>query len=38
METRKVGIFVNDTIDGLRNGTIEDKEGWVVPVKALETV
>jgi branched-chain amino acid aminotransferase len=38
METRKVGIFVKDTIDGLRNGTIEDKEGWVVPVKALETV
>ena len=37
METRKIGKFVKDTIDGLRDGTVEDTEGWIVPVKALET-
>ncbi len=38
METRKIGTFIKDTIDGLRNRTIEDTEGWIVPVKAFETV
>ena len=38
METRKIGTFIKDTIDGLRNRTIEDTEGWIVPVRAFETV
>ena len=37
METRKIGQMIKNTIDGLRDGTVEDTEGWIVPVKALET-
>ncbi|MCI5081758.1 MAG: branched-chain amino acid aminotransferase [Saprospiraceae bacterium] len=34
MEERKIGAMIKEEIDGLRAGTIEDKNGWVVPVKS----
>ncbi len=38
VESYKVANLAYDTITGLRNGTIEDKHGWIVPVEILETV
>lgn len=38
MEDRKVGNLVKNIINGLRDTTIEDTYGWVVPVKELATV
>lgn len=34
----KIANLAYDTITGLRNGTVEDKWGWIVPVEILETV
>lgn len=33
-----VANLAYDTINGLRNGTVEDKFGWVVPVEVLQEV
>lgn len=33
METRKIGTFAKDFIDGLRSGRVEDTYGWTVPVE-----
>lgn len=38
VEDRKVGNLIKTIINGLRDTTIEDTYGWVVPVKELETV
>jgi len=35
VEDRKIGPMAKATIDGLRAGTVEDKFGWVIPVKTL---
>jgi branched-chain amino acid aminotransferase len=35
MEKRTIGPWVKEMVDGLRYGTVEDKNGWVVPVKPL---
>jgi branched-chain amino acid aminotransferase len=37
-EKYEIANFAYDTITGLRNGSVEDKWGWVVPVEILETV
>jgi branched-chain amino acid aminotransferase len=34
MEDRKVGVMIKSEIDNLRAGLVEDKYGWIVPVKA----
>lgn len=36
LSERKVGQLAKDTIEGLRNMTIEDKFGWIVPVREAE--
>ncbi len=33
VEERKVGPYIKAQIDGMRSGKIEDKHGWIVPVK-----
>ena len=38
VETHRVAAFVKHEINGIRNGTIEDKFGWLVPVKATEAI
>jgi len=38
VDNYKVANLAYDTITGLRNGTVEDKFDWIVPVKVLETV
>ncbi|MCL4107392.1 UNVERIFIED_CONTAM: hypothetical protein GTU68_067303 [Idotea baltica] len=38
VSTYKVANLAYDTITGLRNGTTEDKFGWVVPIEIMETV
>ncbi len=35
---REIGELVKNEINGLRAGTIEDENGWVVPVEALTPV
>ena len=35
LEDRKVGAFAKKMIDGMRSMTIEDKFGWIVPVKEV---
>jgi branched-chain amino acid aminotransferase len=37
-DSYKVANLAYDTITGLRNGTVEDKWGWIVPVEILATV
>ncbi|GLR17367.1 branched-chain amino acid aminotransferase [Portibacter lacus] len=34
----KIANLAYDTLTGLRNGTVEDKFGWVIPVEIMETV
>ena len=36
IKDRKVGPMVKATIDGLRDGSVEDTKGWIVPVKSLQ--
>ena len=38
VDQRKVGELAKTEINGLRAGKIKDSRGWVVPVKATETV
>ncbi|MDX1940546.1 MAG: branched-chain amino acid aminotransferase [Saprospiraceae bacterium] len=38
IETREIGEMVKAEINGMRAGIIEDKHGWVVPVKISEKV
>lgn len=33
LEDRKVGQWIKNQIDGMRHGDIQDKYGWIVPVK-----
>ena len=35
IEDHKVGPLAKKMIDGLRAGTVEDKNGWIVPVQPL---
>lgn len=35
LEDRRVGAFAKKMIDGMRSMTIEDKFGWIVPVKEV---
>lgn len=36
IETREIGDMLKAEISGLREGTIEDTYGWIVPVTAME--
>jgi branched-chain amino acid aminotransferase len=38
VEDRKIGLMLKDYLDGLRSGRIEDKHGWIVPVRQEATV
>lgn len=38
IESREIGEMLKAEISGLRDGTIEDNYGWVVPVTALESL
>lgn len=38
MEERKIGEMLKAEINGMRSGKLEDKHGWIVPVKVLENV
>lgn len=38
MEKREVGEMLKAEINGMRSGKLEDKHGWIVPVKVLENV
>ncbi len=38
IETREIGEMLKAEISGLRDGTIEDNYGWIVPVNALESL
>jgi branched-chain amino acid aminotransferase len=33
MDSRKIGPWIKEMVDGLRYGTVEDKNNWVVPVR-----
>ncbi|MFN7117464.1 MAG: branched-chain amino acid aminotransferase [Saprospiraceae bacterium] len=37
IHTREIGDMLHAEINGLRDGTIEDTYGWIVPVNILET-
>jgi len=38
MEEREIGEMLKAEINGMRSGKIKDKHGWVVPVKAYDSV
>lgn len=38
IETREIGEMLKAEISGLRDGTIEDSYGWIVPVNAMESL
>ncbi len=38
LEDAKIAVLAKSTIEGIRFGTIEDKYGWIEPVKILEGV
>ena len=38
MEEREIGEMLKAEINGIRSGKIEDKHGWIVPVKAYDSV
>ena len=38
IENRTIGPALKDEINGIRSGRIEDKKGWVIPVKSPQLV